>query len=78
MTEPHYAARITPMGKAYVEWVTSLDTEPPLEGAFNAGWRAREGEIIERLETINELLCDGYAGAAGVQLGEFLDELKRR
>jgi hypothetical protein len=26
-------------------WVTGLDTEPPLEGAFNAGWQARDGEV---------------------------------
>jgi hypothetical protein len=31
--------------QAYVEWVTGLDTEPPLEGAFNAGWLAREAEV---------------------------------
>lgn len=34
--------------EAYVEWVTGLDTEPPLEGAFNAGWHARDAEV-ERL-----------------------------
>jgi len=34
--------------QAYVEWVTGLDTEPPIEGAFNAGWHARDVEV-ERL-----------------------------
>jgi hypothetical protein len=33
---------------------------------------------LDRLEAINLQLVDGYAGAAGVQLGEFLDELQQR
>jgi hypothetical protein len=48
--------------QAYSDWVTGLDTEPPLEGAFNAGWLARDAEL-ERLRgqihadrRLNELL----------------------
>jgi len=37
--------------QAYVEWVTGLDTEPPLEGAFNAGWHTRDAEV-ERLRAL--------------------------
>lgn len=35
--------------QAYIDWVTGLDTEPPLEGGFNAGWLARDTDI-ERLK----------------------------
>jgi len=40
--------------QAYVEWVTGLDTEPPLEGAFNAGWHTRDAEVERLRETIAE------------------------
>jgi len=39
--------------QAYIEWATGLDTEPPLEGAFNAGWLARDAEV-ERLRAALE------------------------
>lgn len=33
---------------------------------------------LERLERVNDALVDGFAGEAGVQLGELLDDIERR
>jgi hypothetical protein len=49
--------KISAQGTAYVEWVTSLDTEPPLDGAFAAGWKARDAEI-ERLTLADRQWAD--------------------